>query len=281
MKEWSSGEYINAWASWTKNYLIPLAYDTKSLYDYWLYFSPNYEEVSWDEIIAPGSMILPFNQLNYRQYVYVLQRGVQTPENFSESLTLPDGVAIISNVMPVGANDDSSDERNKISSYIFQYMSSADYYQYTIERHNDNNYFLMANYVPNAGEIYGSSFSLQIPEYFPRFYSSVELKWPSNNTGVTLPALGKTTQGTVTKQIVDREGLIFQPYFVLMTRTFVPSKVAVGGVSLNLVGGEEIILDTTEKAFNNEIDNVSTPAYNISINNGQKILFDDIFISLY
>ena len=272
MKEWASGQYINAWASWTKDYLIPLAYDVKSLYDYWLYFSPNYEEVLWEDVVTTSSKVLNINKLNYRQYVYVLQDGMKTPENFSETLTLPDGVVIVSNIMPIGANDKSSSERNQINSYIFQYMSSADYYQYAIKR-DDNKYFLIADYILNAGETYGNIFNLQIPEYFPRFYSTAELKWPSNNTGITLPALGKTAQGTITKQIVDRKGLVFQPYFTLMSRTFIPSK--------DLVGGEEIILDITEKAFNNEVDNISTPSYNISINNGQKILFDDISILLY
>jgi hypothetical protein len=76
--------------------------------------------------------------------------------------------------MPIGINNSDSLERQKIENYIIQYTSSADYYQYSIERQNDMTYKLIAKYTENAGEIYGNQLILQIPDYFPRFFYKSE-----------------------------------------------------------------------------------------------------------
>ena len=167
----------NTWKSWSKQFLMPLANDVKSLYDYWLYFSPNYEEVDFDKLVELNENQLLINALNYRQYVYV-KKNTTASIDLKTDINLPEGCIVISNVMPIGNNDASNLERLTINNYIIQYTSSADYYQYellpwyktTSNQDKINEYFLQATYIENAGELYGNTLQLQIPTYFSRFY---------------------------------------------------------------------------------------------------------------
>ena len=281
---YKQGRWVNTWISWTKQFLLPLANDVKSLYDYWLYFSPNYEEVTYSVLKDKSTdNQLLINALNYRQYVYIKENGIKAAidrdpsDRINDDIDLPAGSIVISNVMPIGINNSDNLERQKIENYIIQYTSSADYYQYSIERQDDNTYKLIAKYVENAGEIYGNQLILQIPDYFPRFFYKSEggsYQWPKEYSGVTIAAFN-IQNGQQNNQICDLQNLVWQPYFEIMHRTFIEK-------NSNQIDGEEIILDTTCESFINEIDKVAIPSYNITINNNEKqVLFEGIQVIVY
>lgn len=281
---YKQGRWINTWKSWAKQFLLPLANDIKSLHDYWLYFSPNFEEVDYQELKdqSEGNKLL-INALNYRQYVYIQENGIKAAidrdpnDRVNDDIDLPAGSIVISNVMPIGVNNSDNSERQKIENYIIQYTSSADYYQYSIERQNDMTYKLIAKYLENAGEIYGNQLILQIPDYFPRFFYKTEegfYQWPKEYSGITIAAFN-IQNGKQNNQICDLQNLVWQPYFEIMHRTFIEKNI-------NQIDGEEIILDTTCTSFINEIDKVAIPSYNITINNNEKqILFEGIQVIVY
>lgn len=280
---YKQGRWINTWKSWAKQFLLPLANDVKSLYDYWLYFSPNFEEVNYFDLKDKSKdNKLLINALNYRQYVYIQENGIKAaidrnPDNINDDIDLPAGSIVISNVMPIGVNDSDNLERQKIENYIIQYTSSADYYQYSIERQNDMTYKLIAKYIENAGEIYGNQLMLQIPDYFPRFFYKSEgnsYQWSKEYSGITIAAFN-IQNGQQNNQICDLQNLVWQPYFEIMHHTFIEK-------NSNKIDGEEIILDTTCESFINEIDKVAIPSYNITINNNEKqVLFEGIQIIVY
>lgn len=312
---YKNGEWINTWISWAKQFLLPLANDVKSLYDYWLYFSPNYEEVDYfvlkdksnqqikqeleeennkveeenkkteeeiEKLVEENKKLL-INALNYRQYVYIQENGIKAAidrdpsDLINDDIDLPAGAIVISNVMPIGINNSDNLERQKIENYIIQYTSSADYYQYSIERQNDMTYKLIAKYIENAGEIYGNQLILQIPDYLPRFFYASEegsYQWPKEYSGITI-ATFNIQNGQQNNQICDLQNLVWQPYFEIMHRTFIEK-------NNNQIDGEEIILDTTCESFINEIDKVAIPSYNITINNNEKqVLFEGIQVIVY
>ena len=69
------GTYMSTWKSWTQQFLNPLALDVKSLYDYWLYFSPNYEEIKYTYLKSfrsDGETNLKDNQL-YLVYFHLIK----------------------------------------------------------------------------------------------------------------------------------------------------------------------------------------------------------------
>lgn len=290
---YKQGRWINTWMSWAKQFLLPLANDVKSLYDYWLYFSPNYEEVDYFDLKDKSvDNQLLINALNYRQYVYIQENGIKAAidrdpnDSINDDIDLPAGAIVISNVMPIGINNSDNLERKKIENYIIQYSSSADYYQYSIERQysteeqngrKDIIYKLIAKYIPNAGEIYGNQLILQIPDYFPRFFyksGKNSYQWPKEYSGVTIAAFN-IQNGQQNNQICDLQNLVWQPYFEIMHRTFIEK-------NNNQIDGEEIILDTTCESFINEIDKVAIPSYNITINNNEKqVLFEGIQVIVY
>ena len=281
---YKQGRWINTWKSWAKQFLLPFANDVKSLYDYWLYFSPNFEEVDYFDLKDKSEdNKLLINALNYRQYVYIQENGMKAAidrdlsDNINDDIDLPAGSIVISNIMPIGVNNSDNLERQKIENYIIQYTSSADYYQYSIERQHDMTYKLIAKYVENAGEIYGNQLILQIPEYFPRFFYKSEegsYQWPKEYSGVTIAAFN-IQNGQQNNQICDLQNLVWQPYFAIMHRTFIKK-------NNNQIDGEEIILDTIYESFLNEIDKVAIPSYNITINNNEKqVLFEGIQVILY
>lgn len=281
---YKQGRWVNTWISWTKQFLLPLANDVKSLYDYWLYFSPNYEEVTYSDLKEKSrDNQLLINALNYRQYVYIQENGIKAAidrdpsDVIEDNIDLPAGSIVISNVMPIGINNSDNLERKKIENYIIQYTSSADYYQYSIERQDDDTYKLIAKYTPNAGEIYGNQLILQIPDYFPRFFYKSEegsYQWSKEYSGVTIAAFN-IQNGQQNNQICDLQNLVWQPYFEIMHRTFIET-------NNNRIDGEEIILDTTCESFINEIDKVAIPSYNITISNNEKqVLFEGIQVIVY
>lgn len=281
---YKQGRWINTWMSWAKQFLLPLANDVKSLYDYWLYFSPNYEEVDYSNLKDKSTdNQLLINALNYRQYVYIKENGIKAAidrdpsDTTNDDIDLPAGAIVISNVMPIGINNSDNLERKKIENYIIQYSSSADYYQYSIERQNDMTYKLIAKYIENAGEIYGNQLILQIPDYFPRFFYKSEegsYQWSKEYSGITIAAFN-IQNGEQNNQICDLQNLVWQPYFEIMHRTFIEN-------NSNQIDGEEIILDTTCESFINEIDKVAIPSYNITINNNEKqVLFEGIQVLVY
>lgn len=273
---YKNGQYINTWTSWAKQFLLPLALDIKSLYDYWLYFSPNFKEVDYFDLknkSVDNQLII--NALNYRQYVYIRENGIKA--EFESDIDLPAGAAIISNVMPIGINNSDNSERKDINNYIIQYSSSADYYLYSIELNNENQYKLIATYTPKAGERYGNQITLQIPSYFPRFYVDTNLdkyNWKSRESGKTFAAFNKDPQtGKIINQIQDKEGLAWQNFLELLSKTYLAS---------SNIDGEEIILDATYTSFLNKIDNVAIPSYNINIiNNEKQVNFEGINVLLY
>lgn len=281
---YKQGRWVNTWMSWAKQFLLPLANDVKSLYDYWLYFSPNFEEVNYFNLKdkSVGNQLL-INALNYRQYVYIRENGIKAAidrdlnDSTNDDIDLPAGAIVISNIMPIGINNSDNLERKKIENYIIQYSSSADYYQYDIERQNDNTYKLIAKYIENAGEIYGNQLILQIPDYFPRFFYKSEegsYQWSKEYSGITIAAFN-IQNGQQNNQICDLQNLVWQPYFEIMHRTFIEK-------NSNQIDGEEIILDTTCESFINEIDKVAIPSYNITINNNEKqVLFEGIQVIVY
>lgn len=281
---YKQGRWVNTWMSWAKQFLLPLANDVKSLYDYWLYFSPNYEEVDYSNLKDKSTdNQLLINALNYRQYVYIKENGIKAAidrdpsDTTNDDIDLPAGAIVISNVMPIGINNSDNLERKKIENYIIQYSSSADYYQYSIERQNDMTYKLIAKYIENAGEIYGNQLILQIPDYFPRFFYKSEegsYQWSKEYSGITIAAFN-IQNGQQNNQICDLQNLVWQPYFEIMHRTFIEK-------NSNQIDGEEIILDTTCESFINEIDKVAIPSYNITINNNEKqVLFEGIQVIVY
>lgn len=281
---YKQGRWVNTWMSWAKQFLLPLANDVKSLYDYWLYFSPNFEEVDYSVLKKKSTdNQLLINALNYRQYVYIQENGIKaaidrdSSDRINDDIDLPAGSIVISNVMPIGINNSDNLERQKIENYIIQYTSSADYYQYSIERQDDNTYKLIAKYTPNAGEIYGNQLILQIPDYFPRFFYKSEegsYQWSKEYSGITIAAFN-IQNGQQNNQICDLQNLVWQPYFEIMHRTFIEK-------NSNQIDGEEIILDTTCESFINEIDKVAIPSYNITINNNEKqVLFEGIQAIVY
>lgn len=281
---YKQGRWVNTWMSWAKQFLLPLANDVKSLYDYWLYFSPNYEEVDYSNLKDKSTdNQLLINALNYRQYVYIKENGIKAAidrdpsDTTNDDIDLPAGAIVISNVMPIGINNSDNLERKKIENYIIQYSSSADYYQYSIERQNDMTYKLIAKYIENAGEIYGNQLILQIPDYFPRFFYKSEegsYQWSKEYSGITIAAFS-IQNGQQNNQICDLQNLVWQPYFEIMHRTFIEK-------NSNQIDGEEIILDTTCESFINEIDKVAIPSYNITINNNEKqVLFEGIQVIVY
>ena len=281
---YKQGRWVNTWMSWAKQFLLPLANDVKSLYDYWLYFSPNFEEVDYSVLKDKSTdNQLLINALNYRQYVYIKENGIKAaidrdPSDITnDDIDLPAGAIVISNVMPIGINNSDNLERKKIENYIIQYSSSADYYQYSIERQNDMTYKLIAKYIENAGEIYGNQLILQIPDYFPRFFYKSEegsYQWSKEYSGITIAAFN-IQNGEQNNQICDLQNLVWQPYFEIMHRTFIEK-------NSNQIDGEEIILDTTCESFINEIDKVAIPSYNITINNNEKqVLFEGIQVIVY
>ena len=277
---------INTWTSWQKQFLLPLASDVKSLYDYWLYFSPNYEEITYTVLkeyndktkyptLSLESNELLINALNYRQYVYIRENNIKAA--FGDDIDLPAGAVIISNVMPVGSNDFSNPERKDINNYIVQYSSSADYYLYSIQRQEDYTYKLITTFTPHAGEIYGNQLTLQIPSYFPRFYVDTayeEFQWDSEASGMTLAAFNKnSTTGEITNQIQDIKGLSWQDYLEIHSKTY---------INTENIDGEEIILDATYTSFLNKVENTAIPSYTINIVENQKqIFFDGIHVLLY
>lgn len=293
---YKNGKWINTWKSWSKQFLLPLANDVKSLYDYWLYFSPNYEEVPYFNIINSDEEIIKYglknisdtqesniinnkklwiHALNYRQYVYIRENGIKAA--FGNDIDLPAGAAIISNVMPIGINNSDNDERKNINNYIIQYSSSADYYLYSIERDDENQYKLIATYTPKAGEIYGHQITLQIPSYFSRFYVNTnqdKYKWKSEESGKTFAAFSKdSTTQIITNQIQDKEKLVWQNFLELLSRTYLTN---------SNIDGEEIILDATYTSFLNKIDNMAIPSYTINIiNNEKQVNFEGINVLLY
>ena len=281
---YKQGRWINTWTSWAKQFLLPLANDVKSLYDYWLYFSPNFEEVDYFDLKDKSvNNQLLINALNYRQYVYIQENGIKAAidrdpnDSINDDIDLPAGAIVISNVMPIGINNSDNLERQKIENYIIQYTSSADYYQYSIERQNDMTYKLIVKYAENAGEIYGNQLILQIPDYFPRFFYKSEegsYQWSKEYSGITIAAFN-IQNGQQNNQICDLQNLVWQPYFEIMHRTFIEK-------NNNQIDGEEIILDTTCESFINEIDKVAIPSYNITINNNEKqVLFEGIQVIVY
>lgn len=312
---YKQGRWVNTWISWAKQFLLPLANDVKSLYDYWLYFSPNFEEVDYSNLkdksnqqikqeleeennkveeenkkteeeiekLVEENKKLLINALNYRQYVYIQENGIKAAidrdpsDSTNDDIDLPAGAIVISNVMPTGINNSDNLERKKIEDYIIQYTSSADYYQYSIERQNDMTYKLIAKYIENAGEIYGNQLILQIPDYFPRFFYASEessYQWPKEYSGITIAAFN-IQNGKQNNQICDLQNLVWQPYFEIMHRTFIEK-------NSDQIDGEEIILDTTCESFINEIDKVAIPSYNITINNNEKqVLFEGIQVIVY
>lgn len=281
---YKQGRWVNTWISWTKQFLLPLANDVKSLYDYWLYFSPNYEEVTYSDLKEKSrDNQLLINALNYRQYVYIQENGIKAAidrdpsDVIEDNIDLPAGSIVISNVMPIGINNSDNLERKKIENYIIQYTSSADYYQYSIERQDDDTYKLIAKYAENAGEIYGNQLILQIPDYFPRFFYKSEegsYQWSKEYSGITIAAFNIQNEQQ-NNQICDLQNLVWQPYFEIMHRTFIEK-------NSNQIDGEEIILDTTCESFINEIDKVAIPSYNITINNNEKqVLFEGIQVIVY
>ena len=281
---YKQGRWVNTWMSWAKQFLLPLANDVKSLYDYWLYFSPNFEEVDYSVLKKKSTdNQLLINALNYRQYVYIQENGIKAAidrdpsDRINDDIDLPAGSIVISNVMPIGINNSDNLERQKIENYIIQYTSSADYYQYSIERQDDNTYKLIAKYAENAGEIYGNQLILQIPDYFPRFFYKSEegsYQWSKEYSGITIAAFN-IQNGQQNNQICDLQNLVWQPYFEIMHRTFIEK-------NSNQIDGEEIILDTTCESFINEIDKVAIPSYNITINNNEKqVLFEGIQVIVY
>ena len=281
---YKQGRWINTWTSWAKQFLLPLANDVKSLYDYWLYFSPNFEEVDYFDLKDKSvNNQLLINALNYRQYVYIQENGIKAAidrdpnDSINDDIDLPAGAIVISNVMPININNSDNLERQKIENYIIQYTSSADYYQYSIERQNDMTYKLIVKYAENAGEIYGNQLILQIPDYFPRFFYKSEegsYQWSKEYSGITIAAFN-IQNGQQNNQICDLQNLVWQPYFEIMHRTFIEK-------NSNQIDGEEIILDTTCESFINEIDKVAIPSYNITINNNEKqVLFEGIQVIVY
>ena len=281
---YKQGRWVNTWMSWAKQFLLPLANDVKSLYDYWLYFSPNFEEVDYSVLKDKSTdNQLLINALNYRQYVYIKENGIKAAidrdpnDSINDDIDLPAGAIVISNVMPININNSDNLERQKIENYIIQYTSSADYYQYSIERQNDMTYKLIAKYTENAGEIYGNQLILQIPDYFPRFFYKSEkgsYQWSKEYSGVTIAAFN-IQNGQQNNQICDLQNLVWQPYFEIMHRTFIEK-------NSNQIDGEEIILDTTCESFINEIDKVAIPSYNITIRNNEKqVLFEGIQVLVY
>ena len=154
--------------------------------------------------------------LNYRQYVYIQENGIKAAidrdpsDNINDDIDLPAGAIVISNVMPTGINNSDNLERQKIENYIIQYSSSADYYQYSIERQNDMTYKLIAKYIENAGEIYGNQLILQIPDYFPRFFYKSEegsYQWSKEYSGITIAAFN-IQNGEQNNQICDLQNLV-------------------------------------------------------------------------
>ena len=281
---YKQGRWVNTWMSWAKQFLLPLANDVKSLYDYWLYFSPNFEEVDYFDLKDKSvDNQLLINALNYRQYVYIQENGIKAAidrdpsDLIKDDIDLPAGAIVISNVMPIDTNDSDNLERQKIENYIIQYTSSADYYQYSIERQDDMTYKLIAKYVENAGEIYGNQLILQTPDYLPRFFYASEessYQWPKKYRGITIAAFS-IHNGQQNNQICDLQNLVWQPYFEIMHRTFIEK-------NSNQIDGEEIILDTTCESFINEIDKVAIPSYNITINNNEEqVLFEGIQVIVY
>lgn len=281
---YKNGKWINTWTSWAKQFLLPLANDVKSLYDYWLYFSPNYEEIAYSDLKDKSTdNQLLINALNYRQYVYIQENGIKAAidrdpsDNINDDIDLPAGAIVISNVMPTGINNSDNLERQKIENYIIQYTSSADYYQYSIERQDDMTYKLIAKYIENAGEIYGNQLILQIPDYFPRFFYKAKesfYQWPKEYSGITIAAFNIQDEQQ-NNQICDLQNLVWQPCFEIMHHTFIEK-------NSNQIDGEEIILDTTCESFINEIDKVAIPSYNITINNNEEqVLFEGIQVILY
>lgn len=272
---YKNGKWINTWKSWSKQFLLPLANDVKSLYDYWLYFSPNYEEVDYSVLKNKSTdNQLLINALNYRQYVYIKENGIKAA--FGNDIDLPVGAAIISNVMPIGINNSGNDERKDINNYIVQYSSSADYYLYSIER-DANQYKLVATYTPKAGEIYGNQITLQIPSYFPRFYVDTnqdKYEWKSEESGKTFTAFSKDLKTqTIINQIQDKQRLVWQNFLELSSKTYLKN---------SNIDGEEIILDATYISFLNKIDNMAIPSYTINIiNNEKQVNFEGINVLLY
>lgn len=267
----------NTWISWSQQFLLPLANDTKSLYDYWLYFSPNYEEINYNilknnyrkndkgENLAINELLI--NALNYRQYVYIKENNIKA--SFGEDIDLPAGTIVISNVMPIGNNDAGNLERQKIENYIIQYSSSADYYVYSIERHDNNEYSLVAKYVPNAGEIHGNQLLLQVPSYFPRF-CMIKKPWTRNASGMTFAAYNYNPETKeVTNQIVDKNGLVWQLSLPLSNYNFIETNVKEENNTYSKV--EEIILDTTHNSYLNKVDNHAIPSYNIVMQDNVRI----------
>lgn len=289
---------VNTWTSWQKQFLLPLASDVKSLYDYWLYFSPNFEEITYQKLkeksdeeirkelenektkeeienLVKANKKLWINALNYRQYAYIRENNIKAA--FGEDIDLPAGAVVISNVMPIGNNNSKNDERKDISNYIIQYSSSADYYLYSIQRQEDYVYKLIATFTPHAGEIYGNQLTLQIPSYFPRFYVNTTSNgywWDSEASGVTLAAFNKNSiTGEITNQIQDIQGLSWQDYLEIHSKTY---------INTENIDGEEIILDATYTNFLNKVENTAIPSYNISIIENQKqIHFKGVHVLLY
>ena len=267
----------NTWISWSQQFLLPLANDVKSLYDYWLYFSPNYEEINYNilknnyrkndkgENLANNELLI--NALNYRQYVYIKENNIKA--SFGEDINLPAGTIVISNVMPIGNNDAGNLERQKIENYIVQYSSSADYYIYSIERNNNNKYSFVAKYIPNAGEIYGNQLLLQIPSYFPRF-CMIKKPWIRNASGMTFAAYNYDPETKeVTNQIADKNGLVWQLSLPLANYNFIETNAKEENNIYSKV--EEIILDTTHNSYLNKVDNHAIPSYNIVMQDNVRI----------
>lgn len=276
----------NTWISWSQQFLHPLANDVKSLYDYWLYFSPNYEEIKYTYLKSfrsDGETNLKDNQLlinalNYRQYVYIKEDGIKAA--FGTDIDLPSGAVVISNVMPTDVNDATSNERKDLSNYIIQYSSSADYYIYSIKRDINDNYLLVATYTPKAGEIYGNQLLLQIPSYFPRFYVNTndeKYQWDRESSGMTFGAFNKDfSRDVITNQIQDKKGLAWQNFLELFSKSYITTD------SEENTDGEEIIMDATYNSFLNKVDNMAIPSYTINIIENQKqVQFDGIHILLY
>lgn len=294
----------NTWISWSQQFLHPLANDIKSLYDYWLYFSPNFEEIPYfniinneNEVIKNGLKNLSdaqesntinnkklwINALNYRQYIYIKENNIKAA--FGNDIDLPAGCLIISNVMPTKNNDSENEERKKIENYIIQYSSSADYYLYSIKRDDiTNKYHLIATYTPNAGELYGNQITLQIPSYFPRFFMTPK-RWQKGASGITFSAFNQNSDGTIIKQIVDRKGLTWQTFLEILPDIYlekIDTVIYPNGSQGSHLKREEIILDASYSSYLNKIDNAAIPSYNITMNDNKNIkLINPLWISVY